>query len=271
MTSTYPDFIIVGSMKCGTTSLHYYLANHPHIYMPPEKELDFFIKEKNFHRGRDWYKSRFNNKYKLNGEASPNYTKAHLFRGVPKRLYEQLPNVKLIFLYRDPIKRAYSHYIHNLAIGTETKGVSEGIDQKSNYIKTSLYYWQLQFFLDYFNEDQLLVVNSEELRNNRKKTLREIYKFLDIEYYYDERLFEKKRHQSSKKTKRNLFNSMVLKTKFGDLAKKLVSEDFKNFYRKITEKPLKVPNLTVDQKKKMSSFIEEDFKKFQLLLDKLNQ
>lgn len=72
-------------MKCGTTSLHNYLNLHPEIYMQEEKELDYFIENRNYKNSLNWYKSKFNSKdSKILGESSPNYTKYPLFKDVPK-------------------------------------------------------------------------------------------------------------------------------------------------------------------------------------------
>ena len=69
-----PDFIIIGAMKCGTTSLHHYLSLHPDISVSRRKELDFFVAEENWARGLAWYESQFPDKGKVRGEASPKYT-----------------------------------------------------------------------------------------------------------------------------------------------------------------------------------------------------
>jgi hypothetical protein len=56
---TLPNLIIIGAMKGGTTSLHYYLNLHPQIWMSREKELYFFVSERNWNKGIEWYKSNF--------------------------------------------------------------------------------------------------------------------------------------------------------------------------------------------------------------------
>jgi hypothetical protein len=66
-----PNLIIIGAMKCATTSLHYYLNLHPEILMSEEKQLDFFISELNWNKGIEWYESNFTDKAKIYGETSP--------------------------------------------------------------------------------------------------------------------------------------------------------------------------------------------------------
>ena len=128
-----PNLVIIGGMKCGTTSLHYYLSQHPEIYMSRDKELDFFIEEKNWHKGIEWYESQFNVQAKVIGETSPNYTCRHCFPGVPKRMNELLPDAKLIYLVRHPIKRIVAHYLHNYSEGLESRDLEETLlDSETN-------------------------------------------------------------------------------------------------------------------------------------------
>lgn len=268
MSETKPDFIIIGAMKCGTTSLHYYLRNHPDIYMPREKELDFFGGANNYEKGVSWYTSKFKSQYLLNGEASPNYTKVHLFEGVPEKMYRLLPNVKLIYLYRDPIDRAYSHYLHSLSTRREKKNLENALTENSNYILTSRYYWQLEQFLKYYPLDQFLILNSDQLRKNRKNALKKIYDFLGVDYFYDEDIIEKNRQSSSLKTRRSKFNYLFLNTNTGDYLKKIVPEEFKQFYKKLTEKKLDQPELSDTLKKELQGLVKEDQRKFKGLLMK---
>lgn len=268
MSETKPDFIIIGAMKCGTTSLHYYLRNHPDIYMPREKELDFFVEENNYGKGVSWYTSKFKSQYLLNGEASPNYTKAHLFVGVPEKMYRLLPDVKLIYLYRDPIDRAYSHYIHSLSSGREKNNLEKALTENSNYILTSLYHWQLEQFLEFYSRDQLLILDSGELRKNRENALKKIYKFLGVDYFYNEEIIEKNRQSSSLKTRRSKFNYLFLNTNTGEYLKKIIPEEFKQFYKKLTEKKLDQPELSDTLKKELQGLVKEDQRKFMDLLMK---
>lgn len=266
MNKVTPDFIIIGAMKCGTTSLYYYLRNHPNIYMPNEKELNFFIEEKNFNKGEDWYYSNFNDKFMINGEASPNYTKKHIFPGVPERMHKVVPQAKLIFLYRNPAERSWSHYIHSLASGLETKQPKQVFTSSSNYVLTSKYYWQLEPFLKYYDKNQILLINIESLKNKRKETVERVYDFLGVEPYYDEAVIEKERHQSKVKTKRSLLNSLLLKTKFGNSLKKALPEELKNWYRKLSEKPLPSYEFTPELNKTVEEHVAEDDRKFRELL-----
>lgn len=113
-----PGLIVIGAMRAGTTTLYHHLSNHPEIGMSRMKETDFFVPKMNFPLGMSWYQSQFDPGYSIYGEASPNYAMCHLWRGVPARIHSILPDVRLIFLARDPVDRLVSHYHHAWSTGT---------------------------------------------------------------------------------------------------------------------------------------------------------
>ena len=105
-----PNLIIIGGLKCGTTSIHHYLGLHPEIHMSKPKELNFFVEELNWDLGLDWYRGRFDDRFAVRGESSPHYTNLPYFEGVPERIHEHIPDAKLIYMVRDPISRILSHW-----------------------------------------------------------------------------------------------------------------------------------------------------------------
>jgi Sulfotransferase domain len=178
-----PTYIIIGAMKCGTTSLHRYLSAHPQISTSTKKELDFFKTEKDFAKGVQWYTSQFNASYRIRGEGSPNYAKCHIFPGVPQRMYSVIPDCKLIYIVRNPIQRAISHYLHNWSAGIESRPISKAFQrfENNNYILTGNYLFQLGKFLEYYPQDQVLVLLSEDLLKERQATLSRVFQFLGVD------------------------------------------------------------------------------------------
>lgn len=178
-----PNLIIIGAPKCGTTSLYYYLGLHPQIYMSREKELNFFIEEANWKRGVHWYKSNFTGKEKIHGEASPNYTNYPFFSSVPLRMHSIVPKAKLIYIVRDPIERIISHYVHRYAEKKEHRTIEDALSNFENnpYIHCSMYYMQLEQYLRIFSKPNILILTTEDLHINRRKTLQEIFDFLNID------------------------------------------------------------------------------------------
>ena len=170
-----PDIVVIGSMKAGTTSLFRYLASHPDVVPSSVKETNFFTTDEDFNKGLDWYRSLFRQAGRSAIEASPNYTKRHVFPGVPARMQAILPDARLIYLLRDPVDRIVSHYIHNYANGRETRPLSEIVtNPDSGYIQTSRYYFQLQAFLAFYPEQQICLVESERLRNDTAQVVNEV-------------------------------------------------------------------------------------------------
>ena len=191
-----PTFLIVGAMKGGTTSLHAYMAEHPQVCMSRRKETDFFIAAKRTaiaakrtaKKDEAWYRRQFRSAPDAAafGEASPNYTKRHLFAGVPEAIRAGCrPGVKLIYVVRDPTLRAVSHWGHNVIMGREA-GTAENLAAvcgrpDSNYVKTSRYAHQLEAYLDHWPLDDVLIVRSEELRADTAAKLRECFAFVGVD------------------------------------------------------------------------------------------
>ena len=178
-----PTFIVIGAMKAGTTSLYHYLRNHEQIFMPKIKELDFFAEGGNWSRGLDWYRQQFNGAGDAvaRGEASTVYTKYPQYDGVPERIAGVVPDVRLIYVVRDPIVRMRSHYQHRVALGAETAPPDVALLENPIYLDYSSYAMQLERYLDHFPREQLLVVTSEALLHERAATVRQVYEFLGVD------------------------------------------------------------------------------------------
>jgi hypothetical protein len=136
-----PNLIIIGGLKCGTTSIHHYLGLHPEIQMSKPKELNFFVTELNWDLGLDWSASRFDDRFKVRGESSPHYTNLPRFTGVPERIKEHCPDARLLYMVRDPIKRILSHWVHATGAGYETRELVPTLSAPdSSYIHRSMYW-----------------------------------------------------------------------------------------------------------------------------------
>ena len=182
MSGALPTFVIVGVQKCGTTALHAYLSRHPEISMSSPKELDYFIAERNLAKGEDWYRERFDPAFAVRGESSPNYTAHPTFPGVPERMAALVPDAKLVFMVRDPVDRVRAGYYHRYSNRVEHRPMREAIrDPGESYVTRSLYHLQLTRFLEHYPMDQILVLEQNELRDERRETLRRVYGFLGVE------------------------------------------------------------------------------------------
>jgi hypothetical protein len=198
-----PTFLVIGAMKAGTTSLYYYLDEHPEIGMSVRKETDFFLDAHgNWDRGRDWYASLVP-EAPMRGECSPNYTKQHLFEGVPERIASVCPDVKLIYLVRDPIERTVSHYVGSRMAGREDRPFPEAVAnaEASNYVLTSCYHRQLEPYRALFREDRILVVQTEALKSEPAATLQTIYRFLGVDDTFRNERTDRRFNVAAAKTK----------------------------------------------------------------------
>lgn len=182
-----PNFLVIGAMKAGTTSLYEYLRHHPQIFMSGVKELDFFVEHMNWRRGRAWYEAQFRSVKSgaiAIGEASPSYSKHPLLPGVPARVAALLPDVRLIYLVRHPIERMRSHYLHQVIIGKERRPLAQALVEMPGYLITSQYALQVEQYLRYVALERILIVKSEDLRDARLDTVRQVYRFLGVDSTY---------------------------------------------------------------------------------------
>jgi len=178
-----PDFLIVGAMKAGTTTLVKLLKKSEDIFIP-NQELHYF--DKHFNEPFDSYLKHFPKDRTVAGEKTATYS---YDPDVPKRIFNVLPNIKLIWILRDPIERAYSNYWHAYKKGGELQSFEEVIrhDQKryeknifKAYLKRSKYIEQIERFLNFFELDQMHFLLLEELKKNQSKELKKLSDFLDI-------------------------------------------------------------------------------------------
>lgn len=186
-----PDFMIIGEMKCGTTSLWDILDRHPQIAFPSEKELHYF--DRRMELGNSWYASRFSGagQSQICGEATPDY----LFcEGACERIRDAIPTVKLVVVLRDPTARAWSHYWHNVRRGRELLSFGQAIEQEGNrigagdavsrahfaYVTRGHYIRRLRVFENAFGRDRLCVVFLEDLIANPETVIAGVCRHLGL-------------------------------------------------------------------------------------------
>ena len=191
-----PNLLVIGSMKCGTSSLHDYIDRHPEAFMSKHKELDYFTGN-NSKQSLDWYRSQFPVEATIRGESSQNYSKRHnpLFPGAAEAIKAVIPDVKLIYLVRDPIERYRSHKVENYA--GETKAAQKWSAQSDNQVMTGMYHYQLESYLEHFPLEQILILDSDSLLNYRHDTMNVVFNFLGLEQLADPDAFSFKTNENS--------------------------------------------------------------------------
>jgi len=193
-----PNFLCIGASKSGTTSLFEILEQHPEIGLSSFKEPHFFDNDLNWKQGVDWYsKSYF---LGLNKKVVGEFTPSYLSKDIcPSRIKQILgSNVRFIVLLRNPIDRAYSHYLHTkrdeyepLPFLEALKAEEERLNSFKNtkddvsyarfcYLNSGMYAAHLKRYLKYFDEKQFCVILFDDFINKRKEIINEILSFLNV-------------------------------------------------------------------------------------------
>lgn len=228
-----PDFIVVGAPKCGTTSLYYYLMQHPDIYLPEKKELHFFSKEilkANFGGPGDADRnlrnicgdeSRYNQYFEkasahcIKGEISPSY---FVYPETAERIKEICGAVHIIIMLRDPVEKAFSQYCHMLTNGIETLSFEEALQSEDGraeehwndfwlYTKSSYYCQRVKKFIEVFGKEMVKIIFLEEFSRETNEVLGEICRFLDVNSDYSFKIEE--RYNKSGKPHSKLFMRLL--------------------------------------------------------------
>lgn len=204
-----PNFLLIGTAKAGTTSLYHLLRQHPAVFMPAVKEPRFFAyvddppamtgpgdRESNEASGAvytmDAYEALFDDvtSERAVGEASVNYLYS---KTAPRRIHEHVPDAHLIAVLRNPVERAYSHYLHLLragreplrdfeaALDAEPERREQGWEWSWHYARMGFYHEQLTRYLEYVDRDQLSVYLFDTFKNDNVAVAQDIYRALGVD------------------------------------------------------------------------------------------
>ncbi|MGE5527840.1 MAG: sulfotransferase family protein [Patescibacteria group bacterium] len=197
-----PNFICPGAARSATTTLYYLLIQHPQVFLPRIKETKFFAI--NYDKGLPWYESRYYAKAAGEiaiGDISPAYL---CHEECPKRIYQSLgPKVKFIFMLRNPITRAVSHYNFLRNMQLEDLPLPEAFwspnrqarslrffhhEYGFQYLKESCYAQHISRYLEYFNYKNMKFIIFEEFINNIEENLPDLLRFLEVDTRHNFRL-----------------------------------------------------------------------------------
>lgn len=170
-------------MKCGTTSLFYYLSEHPQVAAAKDKEPHFFSNDRYFSKGMSWYQTLWEWKPEncIAIEASTTYTMQPKYPDAAKRIAEvEDADFRFIYIIRNPLARIESHIRHLLSGGHLSK--PEIIEE---HIAFSEYAKQMDVYIQFFGRERLHLLLLEDLQKNPKAELRRICQFLQIDPDYE--------------------------------------------------------------------------------------
>ena len=282
-----PNFLCVGAQKAGTTTLYQVLKQHPDIYLPEIKEPHFF--DEHYEKGVNWYEENFFSQYgkeKSIGEITPAYL---YIDDVPQRIRDTLgEDVKLIFIFRNPADRAYSHYLMSKFNGFEKASFEEVMEaeqrsthrkiaeeRRFSYKNRGFYGKQLEKYLEVFPKSNMLFLLFEELTSpDKDKVYKKIFQFLEVD---DLPLDFNIKSNTAKKVKNPLIQKLLTSSPWmSSLTKKLLPDADK---RKRLRKKMKSLNQTAYTNKanKLSPELKqllikdyylEDIKLLETLIDK---
>jgi hypothetical protein len=184
-----PNFVVIGAMRSGSTSLYKYLQAHPDVFMP-RKEIHFF--DRKWDRGLTWYESRFADYagQRAIGEATPTYLAEP---AALERMVSTIPEARLIAVLRDPVDRAYSHYWMEHARDREPRSFEDAVDDElsgragagsmktSDYLGRGEYVQQLAEVSSRYPRSRLHIVLFDDLRDRPHETYAEVCRFLGVD------------------------------------------------------------------------------------------
>jgi|694.fasta_scaffold111261_3 hypothetical protein len=184
------DFIVIGTQKAGTTSMIYHMNQHPDIFMFKD-EIHFFDST-TFNKNYQIYHNKFigKNQKKIIGEKTPSYS---YLQFAIDRIYEYNPEIKLIFILRNPIKRAFSEwnmYKTNFNFKKDFKqSIIEIENVKLNEIKSNgywalqrgYYFEQIDYILTKFNKENLFIGIYEDIKKDSLLFYNKMFNFLGLE------------------------------------------------------------------------------------------
>lgn len=175
-----PDFIIIGAMKCATSTLHEQLAQQPGFFMSTPKEPNYFSDDDVYARGPDWYAGLFADAAgaELRGESSTHYTKLPIHPRACSRMKEALPEVKLIYMMRHPIDRLISHYIHEWTQRVISRPLDAALDAHPELVAYSQYSRQLAPYIKAYGKQAILPVFFKHFQDNTQLELERVCRFL---------------------------------------------------------------------------------------------
>jgi hypothetical protein len=203
-----PNFFIVGAAKAGTTALYRYLRQHPEVYLPAVKEPRFFSYDPSdatryagpgaqelidsVVKDLATYESLYQGvtHEKAIGDASPAYLPSPV---AARRIHQSVPDARIVAVLRNPIERAYSHFVYNVHTGWEDEkdferalALTEHRQRehwwrKWDYVRNGFYHEQLSRYYDVFQPDRIRVFLYEDLVADPQGLVAELLGFLGVD------------------------------------------------------------------------------------------
>ena len=181
-----PDFILIGAMKCGTTTLAAQLAAQAGLFMTAPKEPNFFSDDAVFAQGPDWYEQLFTEAPSgaVKGEASTHYTKLPTHPRTVERLaaagVQSEVKPRFVYMIRDPVERAVSHYIHDWSREVMEVDIAQAFARHPELVDYGRYGYQIAPYLKTFGVGSVLLTSLEQMTRDPDAVLAEVCRFVGL-------------------------------------------------------------------------------------------
>jgi hypothetical protein len=269
--SVIVDFMLIGAQKCGTTSLAAQLADHPDICFCEVKEPGYFHQTVDWRAGLEAYHNLYQpHNGQLCGEASTMYTFSPEYTDTHVRLHAYNPDLKLIYMMRQPVERIVSHYTHNFVRQIDTNPPEVAITKDPAYINRSLYSMQIRPFIEKFGSDKVMLVLFEDYVADQVGTLKKIASFLNIEPTIFEQSDTTPKHKSTgnyylKSEGLRMFTKSALFRRIRPFVPAGIRQPIRRrFSQKINEKP----EFSAGLKQNIWEMVEDDVSALENLLNR---
>lgn len=262
--------MIIGAMKCGTSSLAHMVSLHPDISFSKPKEPQFFSNYHDWRHRLDQYHSHFTKSAKLYGEGSTNYTKYPDFRwNIWDDIYEYNKNMKFIYVVRDPVERIISHYSHIYETGFTDDPIDVALRRIPGLINTTRYYTQISPYIKKFGREQVHIVLFDQMIKQPTTVLNDIFHFLGLEtiditesdlgkIHVNKSYRGTRKHHKYKKLKNHLGYKLLRKLLPG-LAARIADNSKRHLKQK--------PKLSLESIELVQNLVEADILMLQSLVD----
>ncbi|MEL6359517.1 MAG: sulfotransferase [Pseudomonadota bacterium] len=268
---TYPDFFLIGAMKCGTSTLHDQLAGQEGVFMSTPKEPNFFSDDDVFARGADWYKGLFADAEggDIKGESSTHYTKLPTHPKTIRRLTAEVgTNAKFIYVMRHPIDRLVSHYIHEWTQNVLSDSIDDAISSHKPLIDYGRYAYQLAPWIERFGKDRILPVFFERMTAEPQQELNRVAAFLTIPGPVEWREDIAQSNVSSERIRRFPLYSLLVENSFATALRRTIVPRGLRDKIKSGRQMRERPQLSHETTAQLSDIFNDDLRQLSKLLNK---
>lgn len=238
-----PNFIVIGAAKCGTTSICELLGKHNDVFMCNPKEPYFFCREDDYDDPavKSWYESLFAkaSAYTAVGEGSTAYTHPRVSKLTAHRIAEAIPDCKLIFMARHPIKRLESDWRMRRHEGWTPESINAAVKEQPTLVTHGMYWRNLKEYVNLFPDEQILVVFLEDFARSPQKELLRCFRHLGVDASVLIDDIQKPRNQSASFRKDGAIVSMFRNIRIAGRLKGMLPDDIKDNLKNILMKKQK--------------------------------